>query len=77
MKPITWCREGPMFPGTYLVRPILAAFLEGTGINVEKPPIRVVTVEAGDTRFDAGDFAGPIAYECWEWSGPIEIPDHP
>ena len=69
-----WLIGPPDAPGTYLVRPSRSAFLDGTGIHVERVPVRVVKIETGDERFDGGDIAGTLDAECWEWSGPISIP---
>lgn len=70
-----WRVGPPTAPGVYQVRPRREDFLDGTGIDVPRVPVRVVEIRAGDARFDAGVIAGFIASPCWEWNGPFEFPD--
>jgi hypothetical protein len=73
--PFVWKDGPPEEPGLYRVRPRRDVFLSGTGIVVPRVPVRVVSIAAGDERFDAGDIAGFVRSSCWQWSGPISIPD--
>jgi hypothetical protein len=71
-----WHRGPPLAPGRYLVRPIRAEFLTGLGASIAKrTPVAVVSISDTTDQFDAGEFGGSASSDCWEWSGPINIPD--
>ncbi|MBL9085551.1 MAG: hypothetical protein JNM10_00270 [Planctomycetia bacterium] len=68
-----WTARPPQSEGFYEVRMDPAAW--GMNDGDEKPG-RLVFIDPGLGRFDAGEFGGSIKEPIWRWRGPVVVPDH-